>query len=202
MSGDDSGALPLGHDLSPADESQSLADGRVDEWIHAMNRERCLHVFSLLVDGRPVPAAVEHAARQFALGDEDCAVALEDYRTLHELLASEPGVQASPGFATRVVAARTDEGAAVLPFVRRLALAAALALAVTVGWALATPQELMADGSLEADVHTVDHFRSSPYQTDDLTGGITSLLTDPDPFDRELVRPAQREAVAGEGADR
>jgi hypothetical protein len=54
----------------------------------------------------------------------------------------------------------------VLPLVRRLAVAAALLLAGTLGWSLAFPSTLRADPDVLRARHAVDHFRPTPFAPD------------------------------------
>jgi ferric-dicitrate binding protein FerR (iron transport regulator) len=147
---------------------------------HTMDRERCLRTLSLLMDDRPVPAELAAAARAFAEQDPECRAAWEDWQRIRDVLSTEPGLTAPAGFAVRVLAARPE--ADVLPFARRLAAAAALVLAVTVGYGVARPGQAVADPSVERTRHYVDLFRATPYEADDVDAGLERLLRTSDPL--------------------
>jgi len=153
-----------------------------------MDEARCLFVLSLLMDGRAVEPEVEAAARAFAASHAACAAALADWEAAREALAATPARRASPGFTTRVLSAAAEAGVGprragaaagdTLRFARRLALAAGLALAVTIGWDLLHPSTLRADSAVQRHRHAVDHFRSNPYAADDIDAGLRGRLHD------------------------
>jgi hypothetical protein len=150
----------------------------------SMDREQCFAVLSLLMDDRPVDADLASRARTFAETDPECRAALEDWRRIHDVLSTEPPMQPRPGFTERVVAASRRPVGEVLPFVQRLAAAAAVALALTVGWGVARPQLAVGDDSVERTAHYVDVFRTTPYAADDLSRGLDTLLRSSDPLGR------------------
>src|SRR5262249_4752466 len=95
----------------------------------------------------------------------------------------EPAVAASAGFTGRVLAAvarerGTPDEVLVLPLVRRLAVAAALLVAVTLGWSLARPAELQAGPDVQRHRHAVDGFRRTPFTPDDSDAGLRARLRD------------------------
>jgi len=149
-----------------------------------MDREQCLAVLSLLIDGRPVEAELASRARAHAETDPVCRAAWDDWQTIHAVLSSEPPLTARPGFTERVVAASRQQVGEVLPFVQRLAAAAAVALTLTVGWGVARPQLAVGDDAVERTPHYVDVFRSTPYEADDVAGGLDVLLRSSDPLGR------------------
>ncbi len=170
--------------MNPLDDLNA-DDARQSETLSAES-EQALAVLSRCLDGEPVEPSEEARARSRLDSDPALAAAWRDMGSAQAALAALPGLTASAGFADRVVAAAaaaapTHEPAPILPFVRRLAVAAAVTLGVTVGGGLARPLVAAADASIEQAWHAVDHFRSSPYAADDLARGIHSLLRSPDP---------------------
>ena len=102
-----------------------------------LDREAALAILCSRLDGRPVAADELDAAHERLARDPGCA---REWARLQEhaaLLAAEPPVAARPGFAARVLAARARQREATLPFVRRLAAAAGIALLLTAGFGLA-----------------------------------------------------------------
>ncbi len=163
-----------------------------------MDDERCLFVLSLLMDGRAVDPELAAAARAHAAGHPDCARAVADWQAARAALAALPARTASSGFTARVLAAATAAGATtgasgasgasgelcagdaagLLVFARRLALAAGLVLAATLGWDLAHPGALRADSGLQRHRHVVDHFRTGPFAPDAIEDGLRARLAD------------------------
>ncbi|MHC4844914.1 MAG: hypothetical protein ACYTCU_02005 [Planctomycetota bacterium] len=152
-----------------------------------MDDQTCLFVLSLLMDGRDVPAETEARALAWAAEHPACRDALDELRAQGEALSSAPTLRASPGFADRVLAAAGVGADAVpvepvLPFVRRLAVAASVALVLTLGFDLSTPSGLHAQDRLENQRHVVDHFRSTPFAPDDIVAGLRARLLEDDAF--------------------
>ena len=152
-----------------------------------MDDQTCLFVLSLLMDGREVPAETEARALGWAEDHPACRDALDDLRAQREALAASPTHRASPGFADRVLAAAGVGAAAapvepVLPFVRRLAVAASVALVLTLGFDLSTPSGLHAQDRLENQRHVVDHFKRTPFAPDDIVAGLRARLLEDDDF--------------------
>lgn len=150
---------------------------------HLMDDETCLFVHSLLMDGREAAPEVEARARAWAAEHPACRQALDEMRGSAELLASAPTRRVSRGFADRVLAAAgLGAGLApaepLLPFVRRLAVAASVALVLALGFDLSTPSGLVADDRLEKQRHVIDHFRSSPFAQDRIVEGLRARLKD------------------------
>jgi len=150
----------------------------------AARRAEALRVLSLLRDGRPVDAQAAAQARALAARDPGLAAELAAWERCAAVLAAEPGRRASPGFAARVLQAAGRERAApaevlVLPLLQRLAAAAALLLAVSLGWSLARPAPLLADPDVQRLRHAADHFRPTPFAPDDVEAGLRARLRDP-----------------------
>jgi hypothetical protein len=166
------------HDEGAArDGARGPPGGRV-----AMDEDTCLSVLSLLLDGRAVDPALAATARAFADAHPAVAAVEREWHLLRESLASAPGRRAREGFAGRVLdalaATGTEAPVGSLQFARRLALAASLALAVTLGYGLARPASLHADAGMERAPHAVDHFRDGPFDADDILGGLRARLRD------------------------
>lgn len=147
-------------------------------------RAEALAVLSRLRDGREVPAEQAARARELAAVDAGIAAMLAAWDRQSALLAQEPAASAPAGFTDRVLAAlATERGAPdevlVLPLVRRLAVAAALLVAVTLGWSLARPTELHAGADRPEQHHAVDGFRRTPFATDDIDAGLRARKDDP-----------------------
>ena len=169
----------------PRDEHQDHghpADARTRE--PRLDRAEGLAILCRRLDGRPVSDAELEAAHERLSADPGCAAEWADIQAQRALLASEPTVRARPGFAGRVLEARRRQDDLVLPFVRRLAAAAGLALALTAGFGLARPGVLVADPGIERERHHVDVLKASPYAPADLEAGLEALLRDSDPHGR------------------
>jgi len=146
-------------------------------------RAEALALLSLLRDGRPVDALAAARARALAASDPEMAAMLAAWERQAALLAGEPGLHAPADFTERVLAAARPDGRGellTLPVARRLALAAALLLAVTLGWSLARPGTLRADPDLQRHRHAVDHFRATPFAHDDILRGLRGRVHDPE----------------------
>jgi len=161
--------------------------------------DRCLitqRVLSALTDGRAVPAAEADAARGHAEVCEACARAREAFARLRVELGMMPGHRARSGFTDRVLAARESErtGAEVVPFARALTAAAALLLAVCVGWwaTLGGPRPVEATDATLTTPHWVDLFREDAFGEDDVRAGLRAMLRDDGP-QRARARRAARE---------
>ena len=163
------------HDQPPASSHDPLGPGR------EMDAATCLHALSLLIDGRPVDPVLAERARAHAAAHPEIARVEADWRRMREALAASPGRRAREGFTEGVLAAlaeRAEAPVGSLRFARRLALAASLALAVTLGFDLASPASLQADAGMERARHAVDHFRDGPFDDDDVLGGLRARLAD------------------------
>lgn len=163
-----------------------------------MDEARCLFVFSLLLDGRPVDPALERAARDWAASHPECERAIEDWRRQSRALSEQPPLTASAGFTGRVLAAAARQGVlretgaaapalaglapapieTLRPFARQLALAAGIALLLSLFVTLARPAELRADAAIARHRHAVDGFRASPFAADDIAAGLRARLAD------------------------
>ncbi len=159
--------------------SEPLGDG--DGLPRDGERAEALRLLSLLRDGRPVEPAAAARARRLAERDPELGAMLAAGERRAALLASDPPVAAGAGFTGRVLAALREQRAApaevlALPLVKRLVAAAALLLAVTLGWSLAHPAALRA--APDPPRHAVDHFRRTPFAPDDLLAGLRGRLLD------------------------
>jgi hypothetical protein len=158
-------------------------------------RTEALAVLSRLRDGRPVPAAEAASAQALAARDPQIAEMLAAWERQAALLASEPAVHARPGFTDRVLAAlarerNTPVEVLVLPFVRRLAVAAALLVTVSLGWTLARPSPVMADPDVQRHKHhVVDSLRRTPFAPDDLQALMRARRLDQEFDGRTLEAP-------------
>ena len=157
-------------------------------------RAEALALLSLLRDGRPVDAEAAARARALAASDPEVGAMLAAWERQAALLAGEPALRAPADFTERVVAATRQDGGGellTLPVARRLALAAALLLAVTLGWSLARPGTLRADPDLQRHRHAVDHFRATPFGHDDILRGLRGRLNDPEANLPHVVVPTE-----------
>lgn len=162
-----------------------------------MDEARCLFVFSLLQDGRPVEPALERAARDYAASHPEVERALDDWRRQSRALAELAPLTASAGFTERVLAAAARQGTlrapaaggtaaagpaepaeTLRPFARQLALAAGVALLLSLIVTLARPADLRADAAIARHRHAVDGFRASPFAADDIAAGLRARLAD------------------------
>jgi hypothetical protein len=195
------------------------ADGEGERCAHGAggpDDERCLAVLTLLMDRRAVEPELAAWARAHAAAHPACAAAFAELQALAATLASAPARRASPGFTGRVLAriapapARAAGAAAgarvasagagraggsvqrsaeVLPFVRRLALAAGLVLAVTLGVDLLRPAPLATDSGLQRRRHAADHFRRDALGPEqDIEAALRARLKDLE--DKDLSVPA------------
>jgi hypothetical protein len=157
-----------------------------------MTHALCLWVHSLLLDARDVPASLAERAAEHAHRCPACARELADWRAVSGVLREEPALAAPPGLAGRVTAAaRAEGGGEILPLARRLAVAAALVLAVTLVHDVVRPGTATADPDIARQPgHLIDAFRPDGTGPDDLRAGLRVLLPDP-------VRRARPEQGAG-----
>jgi len=157
-------------------------------------RAEALALLSLLRDGRPVDGLAAARARELAASDPEVAAMLAAWERQAALLAGEPALRAPADFTERVVQAALGEPVGeliTLPVARRLALAAALLLAVTLGWSMARPGTLRADPDLQRHRHAVDHFRATPFGHDDILRGLRGRVRDPEANLPHLVVPTR-----------
>ncbi len=144
-----------------------------------MDDELCLFVHSLLLDGRAVRPDTVERARQWASEHPAVAAAIGDFSAMSAALTPLEGLAPSADFTDRVLAARhppriNEVAAAARPAarlqdglaaVRRLSVAAALAIVTTLGYGVMRPAALFADddpASLQVQqVHEADSFHDS-----------------------------------------
>jgi anti-sigma factor RsiW len=148
----------------------------------AMDTEACLYVLSLLLDDRPVDPELAARARRHAAAHPEVAETERDWRRMRAALAAAPARRAREGFTERVLAA-AGVGVAPAPvstlrFARRLAVAASLTLAVSLGFDLVRPDPLQADAGVQRARHAADHFRAGPFDADDIRAGLRARLRD------------------------
>jgi hypothetical protein len=182
--------------MSAERDGHEARDARAEQ----MDEARCLFVFSLLQDGRPVEPDLERAARDYAAIHPEVERALDDWRRQSRALAELAPLTASAGFTERVLAAAARQGAlrrpaaagggadvagldaepaeTLRPFARQLALAAGIALLLSLIVTLARPADLRADAAIARHRHAIDGFRSSPYAADDIAAGLRARLAD------------------------
>ena len=188
-----------------------------DERGEPMDEASCLYTFSLLMDGRPVEAGLERAARAYAASHPHCERVLADWQLQTQALAGLPGRTARPDFTERVLAAAERAGSlasiartsgeqtglvnagsnagadrgrsrsrgrepreveTLRPFARQLALAASVALLLSLVFVLARPADLRADAGIARHRHAADGFRASPFAPDDIESGLRARLAD------------------------
>ncbi len=168
-------------DLSP-----DRASGAAPDLAELAENERCLSVLMLLHDGRPVQPALAAWAQAHVATHASCAAAYAELIEQSAALAATSSRRARPDFTDRVLSRRApddDAGGAradLLPFVRRLAVAAGLALALTLFAELVQPSDVTADSSLQTNRHAADHFRRGPFGPQDIEAGLRGRLKDPD----------------------
>ncbi len=170
-----------------------------------MTDELCLFVLSLVKDGRTLHPTLVTRAQGWAETHPSCQQALGDFAALSEVFRTEPELKASEGFTESVLRKQRREqrqGAQILPLLRRLSMAAAVLLGLTVAFDLGFPGGAAADDELEAHVHLMDSLRPDPFggasKADALRAGLDALLPDPSP--RGLGTDAAPEQA--EAADR
>lgn len=190
------------HRDDPAERDAS--DPRLDR-MDRMDEATCLLTFSLLLDGRPVQAGLERAARAYARRHPHCERVLADWQRQARALAALPARRASPDFTERVLAAaaitapaasraphtpavhtapissmasKRRESQTLRPFARQLALAASIALLLSLIVVLARPADLRADAGIARHRHAVDGFRATPFAPDDIAAGLRARLAD------------------------
>lgn len=166
-----------------------------------MTDEVCLFVHSLLMDGRTVPGDLESRAKRWAAEHEHCRRAVADFEAIHDVLSTEPSHATGQDFTSRVVrTARSEESASrdgeVLPFVRKLAAAAAIVLSLTLIFEASTPEATVATDDVQSQRYAVDDFRADAFEADDLEAGLEALL----PFHGDGgAEPETDEADEGRG---
>lgn len=160
-----------------------------------MDEASCLYILSLLMDGRPVEAGLARAARAYAESHPQCERALADWKQQARALAELPALSASPDFTDRLLAAAERAGSvaqaagagrvrpageveALRPFARQFAVAAGVALLLSLVFVLARPADLRADAGIARHRHAVDGFRASPFLPDDIEAGLRARLAD------------------------
>ena len=164
-----------------------------------MTDELCLFVLGLVQDGRTVQPLLVQRAREWAAEHPVCSQALVDFALMGQVLQTEPKQRASQGFTDEVLRKRRDQrlaGGQILPLLRRLSLAAALLLAVTLGFDLSFPDGAVADDKLEASSHLMDSLRPDPFagsaKSDALRVGLEVLLPDPASLAGEAAGVSER----------
>ena len=166
----------------------------------AMTAEQALRTLGLVADGRPVEPAVRARAEAYAAEHPGVRAELADQAAIREVLASEPAPVPAADFTDRVLAARSAPDPAsgrILSLARRLSVAAALLLAVTVGGDLANPERAVADPSIEDQPHAVDAFGRDPFRAGDLDAGLQALFPDPARRGSASAHASLTEALAG-----
>jgi len=171
--------------MNAPDEDRGNGEDRAPDE-DRVNDERCLGVLMLLHDGRPVQPELAAWAQAYVAAHASCAIAYAELLEQSRALAAMSPRRARPDFTDRVMAelasgragpaARAD----LLPFVRRLAVAAGLALALTLFAEMARPSDVTADSALQRQRHAADHFRRGAFGPQDIEAGLRARLADPD----------------------
>jgi len=149
-----------------------------------MDDERCLFVLSLLMDGRSVHPVLAERARSWAEEHPSCGQALRDFEAIRAVLREERELSPSEEFTERVLHEREAgaRSADITPLVRRLSLAAALLLALTLAFELQLPSSAIADADLSAQRHSIDELKPDPFGPPQLDAGLRALFPDAAPL--------------------
>ena len=177
---------PAGDDRGP-----TLARLLVSLETRPLTDEEALFVLSLIQDGRAVPEQLGALARQHGAARPEIAEALGDFGLITEAFHSEAAEPASAGF-TGETLSRAREGAAAAPvpgngttltpslfsfqLARRMAVAAALLLSLTLSFDALRPTPAAADPAQEQQFYRGDVFRPEPYGPVALDLGLRELL--------------------------
>ncbi|GEM_PF-3068589 len=187
---------PAGDDRGP-----TLAQLLVSVEARPLTDEEALFVLSLIQDGRSVPEHLSALAHQHGEAHPAVAEALGDFCLMSEVFRSEAAEPASAGFTTELVSrvrevataepaindgpGATDEPAretrptpSLLSFqlARRMAVAAALLLSLTLSFDALRPTPAAADPAVEQQFYRGDVFRPEPYGPPALDVGLAELL--------------------------
>jgi len=159
-----------------------------------MNDEFCSFVLSLRRDGRSLHPRLVERAEEWADAHPECRRTLGDFAAVGDLLASESPVRASAGFTDRVLTKRRQfgRGGDVLPLLRRLSVAAALLLGLTLAFDMAFPAGAAADDELARQEHEIDSLRPDPFSDANLDAGLQILLPDPTPLAGNAPGPGEQ----------
>jgi hypothetical protein len=162
-----------------------------------MSDELCTSLLSLHRDGRSLHPRLVERAETWASSHPACQQALGDFAAVSEVLSSEPSQSASRGFAERVLAKRRRfaRGGDALPLLRRLSIAAALLLGLTLIADMTFPAGAAADDELARQEHQIDTLHPDPFAAPDLEGALQVLLPDVAPLGGE---PAGRVEPGGD----
>lgn len=149
-----------------------------------MSDEMCTFVLSLSRDGRSLHPRLVERAEAWADQHPACRRALTDFAIVGGVLAAEPSRQATQGFTERVLAEQRRVGrpGEVLPLLRRLSMAAAVLLGLTLAFDLSFPAGAAADDELARQAHRIDVVRPDPFVPADLDAGLRALLPDATPL--------------------
>lgn len=187
---------PAGDDRGP-----TLAQLLVSVETRALTDEEALFVLSLIQDGRSVPEHLSALAREHSDAHPAIAEALGDFGLISEVFRSEAAEPASAGFtgeivsrarevstaeaalsdgprATHEVLRETLQAPSLLSFqlARRMAVAAALLLSLTLSFDALRPTPAAADPAVEQQFYRGDVFRPDPYGPPALDIGLAELL--------------------------
>lgn len=145
-----------------------------------MTDELCLFVLSLARDGRRFHPRLLERAEAWAAERLACQRALADFAAMSDVFAHEPPRRATEGFTRRVLSERrrVARGGDVLPLLRRMSVAAALLLGLTLVFDMSFPAGAAADDELARQPHAIDALRPDPFSEVDLDAGLRALLPD------------------------
>jgi len=177
---------PAGDDRGP-----TLAQLLVSLETRPLTDEEALFVLSVIQDGREVPERLGSLARQHSDAHPEIVEALGEFGLISEVFRSEAAEPASAGFTSETLN-RAREGATADPVLgngptltpsllsfqlaRRMAVAAALLLSLTLGFDALRPTPAAADPAQEQQSYRGDVFRPEPYGPLALDLGLQELL--------------------------
>jgi hypothetical protein len=167
-----------------------------------LSDELCTYLLSLVRDGRGVHPRLVERAELWADEHPACRQTLGDFAVIGELLGDEAPRHASAEFTERVLSEqrRVRKAGDVLPLLRRLSIAAALLLGLTLAFDMSFPADAAADDEVARQPHQIDKLRPDPFSGPDLDAGLLALLPDATPLSGSWN--AREAPVGEEGADR
>jgi len=144
-----------------------------------LSDELCLFVESLRLDERELPPTLDARVQAYVAERPELRRAVAELALHHELLSTAPALRVPDGFAERVLAARPVHTAAGRPVLRRLAAAAALLLAVSLGWELTHPVHTLADADTARGRWIVDELQPDPFGPLEIDAALRERLPGP-----------------------
>jgi len=205
--------------LDVATETRSLTD------------DEALFVLSLIQDGRAVPERLSAMAAEHGQTHPSVVAALGDFGLISEAFRAEAADPASASFTSRVLGqARAASPPKLAPndpptpspelaqssnlrpsllsfqLARRMAVAAALLLSLTLSWDALRPAPAAADPAQEQEFYRGDVFRPDPYGPVALDLGLQELLpgrldVSPNESTDEAASPEEQDLLGGQAED-